>query len=107
MEVDPLTGEVLVERTQTDIYPAKHFVTTEEKLRDAVKDIEAELEARLKEMESQGKILEAARLKQRTTYDLEMLQQVGYCNGVENYSRHLARRGTGRAAVDPPRLFPR
>ncbi|HEY8600643.1 MAG TPA: excinuclease ABC subunit UvrB [Thermomicrobiales bacterium] len=95
VEVDPLTGEVLVERTQTDIYPAKHFVTTEEKLRDAIKDIEAELAARLKEMESQGKILEAARLKQRTTYDLEMLQQVGYCNGVENYSRHLARRGQG------------
>ncbi len=95
VEVDPLTGEVLVERTQTDIYPAKHFITTEEKLRDALKDIEAELEARLKEMEGQGKILEAARLKQRTVYDLEMLQQVGYCTGVENYSRHLARRGEG------------
>jgi excinuclease ABC subunit B len=95
VEVDPLTGEVLVERTQTDIYPAKHFVTTEEKLREAVKDIEAELEGRLKELESQGKVLEAARLKQRTVYDLEMLQQVGYCTGVENYSRHLARRGQG------------
>jgi excinuclease ABC subunit B len=95
VEVDPLTGEVLVERTQTDIYPAKHFVTTEEKLREAVKDIEAELKARLEELESQGKVLEAARLKQRTLYDLEMLQQVGYCTGVENYSRHLARRGAG------------
>ncbi len=95
VEVDPLTGEVLVERTQTDIYPAKHFVTTEEKLGAAIKDIQDELAARLKEMEAQGKILEAARLKQRTTYDLEMLEQVGYCNGVENYSRHLARRGQG------------
>ena len=70
VEVDPLTGEVLVERTQTDIYPAKHFVTTEEKLGAAIQDIRNELEARLKEMEAQGKILEAARLKQRTTYDL-------------------------------------
>src|SRR5919199_190177 len=95
VEVDPLTGEVLVERTQTDIYPAKHFVTTEEKLKDAIRDIKEELEVRLKEMEVQGKVLEAARLKQRTLYDLEMLEQVGYCNGVENYSRHLARRGAG------------
>ncbi len=95
VEVDPLTGEVLVERTQTDIYPAKHFVTTEEKLREAIKDIEAELAGRLKELEAEGKVLEAARLKQRTIYDLEMLQQVGYCSGVENYSRHLARRGAG------------
>ncbi len=94
-EVDPLTGEVLVERTQTDIYPAKHFITTEEKLRDALGDIKAELEGRLKELEDAGKVLEAARLKQRTLYDLEMLEQVGYCTGVENYSRHLARRGAG------------
>ncbi|MFN8513283.1 MAG: excinuclease ABC subunit UvrB [Chloroflexia bacterium] len=95
VEVDPLTGEVLVERTQTEIYPAKHFVTTEEKLRDAIGDIRAELEAQLKYLEDQGKVLEAARLKQRTIYDLEMLEQVGYCTGVENYSRHLARRGAG------------
>ncbi|MFN8539429.1 MAG: excinuclease ABC subunit UvrB [Thermomicrobiales bacterium] len=95
VEVDPLTGEVLVERTQTEIYPAKHFVTTEEKLRDAIGDIKAELEAQLKHLEDQGKVLEAARLKQRTIYDLEMLEQVGYCTGVENYSRHLARRGAG------------
>ncbi|HEX5505968.1 MAG TPA: excinuclease ABC subunit UvrB [Thermomicrobiales bacterium] len=95
VEVDPLTGEVLVERTQADIYPAKHFVTTAEKLVQAVKDIEAELEERLAALERQGKILEAARLKQRTLYDLEMLQQVGYCAGIENYSRHLARRGAG------------
>jgi excinuclease ABC subunit B len=95
VEVDPLTGEVLVERTQTDIYPAKHFVTTEEKLREAIKDIEAELAERVALMEEQGKVLEAARLKQRTMYDLEMLQTVGYCAGIENYSRHLARRGEG------------
>ncbi len=95
VEIEPLTGEVLVERTQTDIYPAKHFVTTDEKLREAIGDIEAELEGRLKDLEAGGKILEAARLKQRTLYDLEMLQQVGYCTGIENYSRHLARRGAG------------
>jgi excinuclease ABC subunit B len=95
VEVDPLTGEVLVERTQTEIYPAKHFVTTEEKLREALGDIRAELDAQLKLLESEGKVLEAARLKQRTLYDLEMLEQVGYCTGVENYSRHLARRGQG------------
>ncbi len=98
IEIDPLTGEVLAERNEIDIYPAKHFVTTQEKLQLAVRDIEDELELRLKELDGEGKILEAARLKQRTMYDLEMLQEAGYCSGIENYSRHLSRRGPG----DPP-----
>ncbi|GIW03631.1 MAG: hypothetical protein KatS3mg059_0251 [Thermomicrobiales bacterium] len=76
--VDPLTGELLVERMEIDIYPAKHFVTTADKLQAAIKDIQGELEERLRELESQGKVLEAARLKQRTLYDLEMMQEAGY-----------------------------
>jgi len=95
VEVDSLTGEVLVERTQVDIYPAKHFITTAEKLALALADIEAELEERVSELESQGKLLEAQRLRQRTCYDMEMLREVGYCSGVENYARHLARREPG------------
>ncbi|MDB5082364.1 MAG: excinuclease subunit [Chloroflexi bacterium] len=94
-EVDPLTGEILVERTKVDIYPAKHFVTSAEKLQAAIRDIRTEMEERLKELEDDGKLLEAARLRQRTLYDLEMLEEAGYCNGVENYSRHLARRAAG------------
>ncbi|MDP9369115.1 MAG: excinuclease ABC subunit UvrB [Chloroflexota bacterium] len=95
VEVDPLTGELLVERLEMDIYPAKHFVTSADKLAVAMKDIEAELEQRLAELESQGKILEAARLRQRTMYDLEMMQEAGYCSGIENYSMHLSRRRPG------------
>ncbi|MGA7669264.1 MAG: excinuclease ABC subunit UvrB [Nitrolancea sp.] len=98
IEIDPLTGEVLAERNEIEIYPAKHFVTTQEKLQLAVRDIEDELQLRLKQLESEGKVLEAARLKQRTNYDLEMLQEAGYCSGIENYSRHLSRRSEG----DPP-----
>jgi excinuclease ABC subunit B len=95
VEVDPLTGEILVERMEIDIYPARHFVTTEEKLAVAIKDIQQELADRLAEFEAQGKLLEAARLRQRTMYDLEMLQETGYCAGVENYSMHLSRRKPG------------
>jgi len=96
VELDALTGEILVERTEVKIFPAKHFVTTEDKLKYAIQDIEDELEARLAELDRQGKILEAARLKQRTRYDLEMLEQAGYCSGVENYSRHIGRRLPGQ-----------
>ncbi len=96
VELDPLTGEILVERMEIDIYPAKHFVTTDEKLKVAIKDIEVELEERLEELEERGNVLEAARLKQRTRYDIEMLQQAGYCSGVENYSMHLGRRLPGQ-----------
>src|SRR6185503_5403237 len=74
VEVDPFTGELLIERLEVDIFPAKHFVTTADKLQVAIRDIQQELEDRLRELESQGKALEAARLKQRTMYDLEMLQ---------------------------------
>jgi excinuclease ABC subunit B len=95
VEVDPLTGEVLAHRDQVDIYPAKHFVTSHEKLLAAIEDIKVELEERLKELKSQGKLLEAQRLEARTNYDIEMLQEVGYCTGVENYSRHLQRRAPG------------
>ena len=98
VEFDPLTGEILTERTEVFVYPAKHWVTSQEKLLLAIQDIEQELEERVRELEAQGKILEAARLKQRTLYDLEMLREVGYCSGIENYSRHLARRGPG----EPP-----
>jgi excinuclease ABC subunit B len=95
VEVDPLTGEVLAHHEQVDIYPAKHFVTSQEKLLAAIEDIKVELEEREKELKSQGKLLEAQRLEARTNYDIEMLQEVGYCTGVENYSRHLQRRAPG------------
>src|SRR6266513_5848542 len=94
-ELDPLTGEVLADRDRIDIYPARHFVTPREKLLEAIKDIEAELEVRLKELEDKGRLLEAQRLGQRTNFDLEMMRETGTCAGVENYSRHLARRPAG------------
>jgi excinuclease ABC subunit B len=94
-ELDPLTGEVLAERDKIDIYPARHFVTPREKLLEAIKDIDIELVARVKELEDAGRLLEAPRLRQRTNFDLEMLRETGTCAGVENYSRHLARRPAG------------
>jgi excinuclease ABC subunit B len=97
-EIDPLTGEVLGKRQRLDIYPAKHWVTTQARLNKSIELIEAELEERLAELEAEGKLLEAARLKQRTNFDLEMLRETGFCSGVENYSRHLA----GRAAGEQP-----
>ncbi len=95
VEVDPLTGELLAERDSVEIYPAKHFVTSPDKMTAAIEDIKAELEQRLEELRGQGKPLEAARLDARTNYDIEMLQEAGYCTGVENYSRHLSRRAAG------------
>ncbi len=94
-EFDPLTGEVLIDRTEANIYPAKHFITSEEKLVEAIQDIEAELVERVTQLKAEDKIVEAQRLEQRTHYDLEMLQETGYCSGVENYSRHLSRRQPG------------
>ena len=94
-EIDPLTGEVLGKRIRLDIYPAKHWVTTQERLNRSIELIEAELEERLAVLEAEGKLLEAARLKQRTNFDIEMLRETGFCSGVENYSRHLAGRGAG------------
>ncbi|MFM8546002.1 MAG: excinuclease ABC subunit UvrB, partial [Vulcanococcus sp.] len=96
--VDPTTGEILQSLESINIYPAKHFVTPKERLQDAIKAIRSELRERLDVLNEQGRLLEAQRLEQRTTYDLEMLEQVGYCNGVENYARHLA----GRMAGTPP-----
>jgi excinuclease ABC subunit B len=95
VQVDPLTGELLTELNYIDIYPAKHFVTSHDKMMRAIQSIEQELQERIKELKSQDKLLEAARLEQRTNYDLEMLREAGYCSGVENYSRHLAERPAG------------
>ena len=95
IEIDPLTGELLAERDELDIYPAKHFVTSKDKLELAIDDIEAELEERLAEFKEAGRLLEASRLEERTRYDIESLREAGYCSGIENYSRHLARRGAG------------
>jgi excinuclease ABC subunit B len=98
MRIDPLTGEVLAEIDAVDIYPAKHWVTSHDKMVRAVADIEQELRDRLAAFQAEGKLLEAARLESRTNYDLEMLKEAGYCSGVENYARHLA----GRAPGSPP-----
>ena len=95
VEVDPLTGEVFGERDSVAIYPAKHFVTSQEKLNLAIRDIEAEMEERVAWFREQGKLLEAQRLENRTRYDLEMLREAGYCSGVENYSAPLGRRAKG------------
>ena len=95
LEVDPLTGEVLAERDVVEIYPAKHFVTSEEKLESAIRSINEELDEHVRWLRTQDRVLEAARLEQRTRYDMEMLQQVGYCSGIENYARHLSGREAG------------
>jgi len=96
--VDSLTGEIVGEKKTAVIYPAKHFVTPEEKMKEAVIKIEAELELRLEEFREQNKLLEVQRLEQRTRYDIEMIQELGYCSGIENYSRLIA----NRAAGEPP-----
>jgi excinuclease ABC subunit B len=95
VEVDPLTGELLVTRTEIAIYPAKHFVTNQDKMAKALENIQGELRERVAFLESNGQVLEAARLKQRTNYDLEMMQEAGYCAGIENYSMHLSGRQPG------------
>lgn len=96
--VDPVTGSILQSTDTLSIYPARHFVTPDDRLEAACQAIELELEERLEEFEKAGQLVEAQRLEQRTRYDLELLREVGYCNGVENYSRHLA----GRKAGEPP-----
>ena len=95
LTLDTLTGEVLNERQDFSVYPAKHFVTSREKLDAALIDIEAEMHERVDEFHRQGKLLEAQRLEQRTRYDMEMLDETGFCAGVENYARHLSRRPAG------------
>ncbi len=94
-EIDPLTGEALAVIDKIAIYPAKHFVTTEDKIEKAIAAIKIELEKRVKELQSQNKLLEAQRLASRTKYDIEMLKEMGFCNGIENYSRHLSNREPG------------
>ncbi len=95
VEIDELTGEVLAERTEVNLYPATHYVTPREKLLVAIDKIEDEMGVRVRWLNDQGRDLEAARLKQRTEFDLEMMREVGYCSGIENYSRHLAGREEG------------
>ncbi|MFN2273411.1 MAG: DEAD/DEAH box helicase family protein, partial [Anaerolineales bacterium] len=94
-QFNPLTGELLADRKSVSIYPAKHFITEDEKLRAAITDIEVELQERLADLKKHEKLLEAQRLEQRTLYDLEMLREIGYCSGIENYSRHLDQRPPG------------
>jgi len=98
MEVDPLTGAILDRPNEIQIFPAKHYVTSEERVQQAIIDIEEELETRLEELNAQDKLLEAQRLEQRTRYDLEMIREIGYCSGIENYSRHMDQRKAG----EPP-----
>lgn len=95
VEIDTVTGEILQEHQRVEIFPAKHFITPQEKLNAAIADIEKELEEQVAKFKAQGKLLEAQRIEQRTKYDLEMLREVGYCSGIENYSRPLAQRPPG------------
>ena len=107
MEIDSLTGELLAEKQSVDIFPAKHFVTSPEKLEPAIEDIKTEMAERVAEFNRQGKLLEAARIEQRTNYDIEMLRELGYCSGVENYSRHLQRRKPGSPPWTLIHYFPK
>jgi len=105
--IDTLTGEVIEDKKRVAIYPAKHFVTTYPKLKTAIRAIEEELKERLKFFRSQGKLLEAQRLESRTRYDIEMMEEVGYCTGIENYSRHLSGRKPGERPSCLIDYFPR
>ncbi|MCX8002394.1 MAG: excinuclease ABC subunit UvrB [Anoxybacillus mongoliensis] len=105
-EVDALTGHVMAEREHVAIFPASHFVTREEKMRIAIENIEKELEERLRELREQGKLLEAQRLEQRTRYDIEMMKEMGFCSGIENYSRHLTLRPPGSTPYTLLDYFP-
>jgi len=106
VEADPLTGEVLREHDVLTVYPATHFVTGDDRMKVAVKNIEAEMEARVEELNTEGKVLEAYRLKQRTQYDLEMMRELGFCSGIENYSRHMDGRPPGSTPYTLLDYFP-
>ncbi len=106
LEVDVLTGEILGERKHISVYPASHYVTSRENMQRAIQDIEAELEERLAYFKANNKLLEAQRLEQRTRYDIEMMQEMGYCSGIENYSKHLTKRQTGEAPFTLVNYFP-
>ncbi|ALX50358.1 excinuclease ABC subunit UvrB [Lentibacillus amyloliquefaciens] len=105
-EVDALTGEIIGDREHVAIFPASHFVTREEKLKKAIKNIEKELQEQLAELREQDKLLEAQRLEQRTNYDLEMMEEMGFCSGIENYSRHLTFREPGSTPYTLLDFFP-
>ncbi|MHA6260734.1 excinuclease ABC subunit UvrB [Sporosarcina sp. CAU 1771] len=105
-EVDALTGEIIADRDHVAIFPASHFVTSEEKMVQAIENIEVELEEQLKKMRSEDKLLEAQRLEQRTRYDLEMMREMGFCSGIENYSRHLTLRPAGATPYTLIDYFP-
>ena len=106
VEFDVVTGEVYGERTHSMIFPASHYVTEDEDLKIAMKDIEAEMEEQVKKFKAEGKLIEAQRIEQRTRYDLEMMQEMGYCSGIENYSRHLTHRKAGEAPYTLLDYFP-
>lgn len=106
LEFDVVTGEVYGERTHSMIFPASHYVTEDEDLKIAMKDIEAEMEEQVRKFKADGKLLEAQRIEERTRYDLEMMQEVGYCSGIENYSRHLTHRKAGDAPYTLLDYFP-
>ena len=105
-EVDALTGEIVGDREHVAIFPASHFVTGDEKMKIAIKNIEKELEERLKELTAENRLLEAQRLEQRTNYDLEMMREMGFCSGIENYSRHLTLREPGSTPYTLLDFFP-
>ncbi|MFG6120890.1 MULTISPECIES: excinuclease ABC subunit UvrB [Thalassobacillus] len=105
-EIDVLTGEIIGDREHVAIFPASHFVTREEKMKIAIKNIEKELEQQLKKFREENKLLEAQRLEQRTNYDLEMMQEMGFCSGIENYSRHLTLREEGATPYTLIDYFP-
>ena len=107
MEFDILTGEILAQRNHVAIFPASHYVTSRENLERAMEDIKVELAERLEFLNERGKLLEAQRLEQRTNYDLEMMNEMGYCSGIENYSRHLAGREAGEAPFTLVNYFPK
>ncbi len=105
-EVDPLTGEIIGDREHVALFPASHYVTREDIMKIAIRNIRAELKERLEELRSQGKLLEAQRLEQRTNYDLEMMEEMGFCSGIENYSRHLTLRPPGATPYTLLDYFP-
>lgn len=106
VEFDVVTGEVYGERTHSMVFPASHYVTEDEDLKIAMKDIEAEMEEQVQKFKTEGKLIEAQRIEQRTRYDLEMMQEMGYCSGIENYSRHLTHRKAGEAPYTLLDYFP-
>ncbi len=107
LKIDPVSSKILKEEESVFVFPAKHFVTSKEQLKNAIKLIKNELDGQLKKFQKEGKLLEADRIKRRTTYDIAMLREVGYCSGIENYSRHVSGRKAGEAPATLLSYFPR